>query len=215
MLPRAQVQGDGEHLLVGWVKIAPDDTVTVYVPHVDMGQGTHTALAMLLAEELDADWSKVRTERAPGEKTFANQFLARGWILEDRKFPVIDGAVGMAFEEISRFINLQITGGSTAVRMTGRFGMRQVGCSRARHAGSGRSGALERSGARLTVRDGVVSDPATGQSARFGELAEAAAGFRLAGRRQAEATGRMEDHRHLAEAARHPGQDGRIVYLRH
>jgi isoquinoline 1-oxidoreductase subunit beta len=175
----AQVQGDGEHLLAGWVKIAPDDTVTVYVPHVDMGQGTHTALAMLLAEELDADWSKVRTERAPGEKTFANQFLARGWILQDRKFPMIDGAVGMAFEEISRFINLQITGGSTAVRMTGRFGMRQVGAAARAMLLQAAAQRWNVPADRLTVREGVVSDPATGQSARFGELAEAAAGLRV------------------------------------
>jgi isoquinoline 1-oxidoreductase subunit beta len=73
----ARVAGPGEHLLAGWVKIGTDDTVTVEIPHIDMGQGTHTALAMLLAEELDADWSKVRTERAPGEKAFANRFLAQ------------------------------------------------------------------------------------------------------------------------------------------
>ena len=83
----SQVQGEGEHLLAGWVKIGADDMVTVYVPHIDMGQGTHTALAMLAAEELDADWSKVRTERAPGEKTFANQFLARGWIIDGPEVP--------------------------------------------------------------------------------------------------------------------------------
>ena len=84
---KRRFEGDGEHLLAGWVKIGADDTVTVYVPHIDMGQGTHTALAMLAAEELDADWSKVRTERAPGEKTFANQFLARGWILDGPQVP--------------------------------------------------------------------------------------------------------------------------------
>jgi len=174
-----QVQGEGEHLLAGWVKIATDDTVTVYVPHVDMGQGTHTALAMLLAEELDADWSSVRTERAPGERTFANQFLARGWILDERKFPLVDGAVDMAFEEISRVIDLQITGGSTAVRMTGRFGMRRVGAAARAML---MTAAAERWGvpaARLAVRAGVVSDGATGRSARFGELAEAAARLRV------------------------------------
>ena len=61
----ALVASDGGSLLGGWIKIGADDTVTVYIPHVDMGQGVHTALAMLAAEELDADWSRVRTERAP------------------------------------------------------------------------------------------------------------------------------------------------------
>lgn len=174
-----QVQDEGEHLLAGWLKIAADDTVTVYVPHIDMGQGTHTALAMLAAEELDSDWSKVRAERAPGEKSFANEFLARGWILDDRRFPLVDGAVSMAFEEISRFINLQITGGSTAVRMTGRFGMRQVGASARAMLVAAATQKWNVAAERLTVRDGIVSDPASGREARFGELAEAAAQQRV------------------------------------
>src|SRR5687768_15139962 len=69
----ALVAGKGESLLVGWIKIGADDTVTVYVPHVDMGQGSHTALAMMAADELDAAWSQVRVARAPGDKAFANR----------------------------------------------------------------------------------------------------------------------------------------------
>ena len=61
------VTGDGGSLLGGWVKIAHRRHVTVYVPHIDMGQGTHTALAMMLAEELDADWS-TRAHRAGAER---------------------------------------------------------------------------------------------------------------------------------------------------
>jgi isoquinoline 1-oxidoreductase subunit beta len=45
-----------------WVVIAPDDTVTIRVAHCEMGQGALTGLAMLVAEELECDWSKVRTE---------------------------------------------------------------------------------------------------------------------------------------------------------
>ena len=45
-----------------WVMIAPDDTVTVRTAHAEMGQGVMTALAMLVAEELECDWSKVRAE---------------------------------------------------------------------------------------------------------------------------------------------------------
>jgi isoquinoline 1-oxidoreductase subunit beta len=45
-----------------WVTIAADDTVTIRVAHSEMGQGAMTGLAMLLAEELECDWSKVRTK---------------------------------------------------------------------------------------------------------------------------------------------------------
>jgi isoquinoline 1-oxidoreductase beta subunit len=51
--------------LNGWVKIAADDTVTIMMCKAEMGQGVHTGLAMVLAEELDADWSRVRVEDAP------------------------------------------------------------------------------------------------------------------------------------------------------
>jgi len=48
-----------------WVSIAADDTVTVMIPSSEMGQGILTSLPLILAEELDADWSKVTTEYAP------------------------------------------------------------------------------------------------------------------------------------------------------
>src|SRR5688500_1425151 len=58
---------NGAELLAGWVTIAPDDVTTVLIPHADFGQGTHPALAMMLADELDADCAKVRAEQAPGD----------------------------------------------------------------------------------------------------------------------------------------------------
>ena len=50
---------DGMPQLTTWVKIAPDNTVSVVIPHCEMGTGVHTALAMMCAEELEADWSQV------------------------------------------------------------------------------------------------------------------------------------------------------------
>ena len=41
-----------------WLKIAPDNTITAIIPHAEMGQGVHTSLAMMLAEELDAEVAK-------------------------------------------------------------------------------------------------------------------------------------------------------------
>jgi len=48
--------------LNAWVHVAPDDTVTLYIHKAEMGQGTVTSLAMLLAEELECDWARVHTE---------------------------------------------------------------------------------------------------------------------------------------------------------
>ena len=48
--------------LNAWVHISPDDTVTLAIHKAEMGQGTVTSLAMLLAEELECDWNKIKTE---------------------------------------------------------------------------------------------------------------------------------------------------------
>lgn len=59
--------------LNAWVSIGTDDSITLMVPTAEMGQGTLTALPLILAEELDADWSKVKTEFAPpNPKVFGN-----------------------------------------------------------------------------------------------------------------------------------------------
>src|SRR5688500_11676063 len=55
-----------------FLRIAPDDTVTVLLAHSEMGQGMWTGLAMLVAEELDLDWSKLRVEHAPAAPEYAH-----------------------------------------------------------------------------------------------------------------------------------------------
>jgi isoquinoline 1-oxidoreductase beta subunit len=58
-----------------FVRIGPDSTVTVIAKHLEMGQGTYTGLATLVAEELDADWSQIRVEGAPADaKRYKNLF---------------------------------------------------------------------------------------------------------------------------------------------
>ncbi|MBK9037453.1 MAG: xanthine dehydrogenase family protein molybdopterin-binding subunit [Myxococcales bacterium] len=58
-----------------FVRIAPDDTVTVVLAHSEMGQGIWTGLAMLLAEELDCDWAKVRCEHAPAAAVYGHPMM--------------------------------------------------------------------------------------------------------------------------------------------
>src|SRR6478735_10430516 len=55
----------GEVALSPWVTISTDDTVAIMSPAAEMGQGSLTSLPLILAEELDADWSKVRVVVAP------------------------------------------------------------------------------------------------------------------------------------------------------
>ncbi len=58
-----------------FVRIGTDNTVTVMVKHLEMGQGTYTGLPTLVAEELDADWSQIRAEGAPADaKQYNNLF---------------------------------------------------------------------------------------------------------------------------------------------
>ncbi len=56
-----------------FVRIAPDETVTVLLAHSEMGQGIWTTLAMMIAEELECDWSRVRVQHAPAAPVYAHQ----------------------------------------------------------------------------------------------------------------------------------------------
>ena len=59
---------DGSPEVTAWVVIRPDDTVVVRIARSEMGQGTLTGLAQMVAEELECDWSKVTTEYpTPGQ----------------------------------------------------------------------------------------------------------------------------------------------------
>ncbi|NNF97399.1 MAG: xanthine dehydrogenase family protein molybdopterin-binding subunit, partial [Halobacteria archaeon] len=60
-----------------WLTIAPDDSISIRVASSEMGQGVMTSLPMLIAEELDADWSKVQAEFAPVNPAFANPLFGR------------------------------------------------------------------------------------------------------------------------------------------
>ncbi|MBN2124753.1 MAG: xanthine dehydrogenase family protein molybdopterin-binding subunit, partial [Deltaproteobacteria bacterium] len=58
-----------------WYEITPNDIVTVCIGASEMGQGTHTGLSMIVADELEADWSQVRVQQGPAAKEFHNPLL--------------------------------------------------------------------------------------------------------------------------------------------
>jgi len=126
----AMAANAGEHFVSSWIKIGQDDVVTVVIPHSDMGTGIFTALSQMAAEELDADWSKLRAETAPSDPLFANGALAEGFILSGRgiypgNIPAfLRGTVANSFRTIAEFMDLQVTGGSSAIRATGVYGIR-------------------------------------------------------------------------------------------
>src|SRR3954462_9946643 len=55
-----------------WVKIGADDTVTMTLTMLEMGQGVMTSMPMLVAEELDIDWTRITTEWAPADPKYGN-----------------------------------------------------------------------------------------------------------------------------------------------
>ena len=161
--------------LTTWITVTPDNLVTVLVPHCEMGQGTHTALAMMAAEEMEAAWDLVRVKEAPALGAYANAYILRGFAGDSIPAP-LGRAVDYGSYRLARWFGLQLTGGSTAVRGTGHYGMRVAGAA-----------AKEMLVAAAAERFGVppsdcqasgsrVMHAASGQSASFGELAAAAAG---------------------------------------
>src|SRR5437879_4168852 len=72
--------------LNAWVHVGADDLVTLYIHKAEMGQGTVTSLSMLLAEELECDWKKIRTEfpgvnreYGPNQGVVGSQSIRSSW----------------------------------------------------------------------------------------------------------------------------------------
>ncbi|WP_154390420.1 molybdopterin cofactor-binding domain-containing protein, partial [Bordetella pertussis] len=130
-----------------FVRIGADGRVTVLAKHLEMGQGAYTGLATLLAEELDADWRQVRVEGAPADSArYGNQALG----------------------------GLQGTGGSTAM-FDSWEPMRRAGATARAMLVQAAAQRWQVPADTIEVAEGVLSHPASGRRAGFGELAEAAA----------------------------------------
>ncbi len=173
-LEKHAVSGE-ERLLTAWVKVAPDNTVTAIIPHGEMGQGVHTALGAMLAEEMEADWDSLEIMEAPAEKDYANFALAREFVLGGKDVPgMVFGTINGAFLKVSQSMNLQITGGSTSVRFTGRAAMMSAGAAARELLIKAAAKTWDVPESELRAEKSYVHHIA-GRSASFGELAAAAA----------------------------------------
>ena len=171
---------DGEGSFMTWLKVAADDVITIYSPHIDFGQGSLTALAQMVAEELDADWSKIKVVNAPADKAFANLALGRAFGGEMSGHQDIFNALPESLVGIlARSMDLQITGGSSAVRFTGQNGMRIAGAATRLALVDEAASRMGVPASELTTANSVVTHAKSGKSMRYGELAEAAAGRSL------------------------------------
>jgi isoquinoline 1-oxidoreductase beta subunit len=123
------VENEGETLVNAWVKILPDNSIKVIVPHAEMGQGVHTALPMMLADEMDADWSTVSMEQAPADDQYASRDVVREVAFPSQAPGIVEDTLNGVFLKIAQSMSLQITGGSFSVRGTGTWGMRVAGAA--------------------------------------------------------------------------------------
>ncbi len=124
-----------------WVVIKPDDSVIIRIARSELGQGSFTGLAQLVAEELECDWSKVQPEYAD-----VNEHMRRKKIWKDMS-----------------------TGGSRGIRDSHEY-VRKGGAAAREMLIAAAAQLWQVPAAECSARNSVVSHP-SGKSARFGELA--------------------------------------------
>ena len=156
-----------------WIKVSPDNKITVVIPHSDMGQGVQTSLPMMAAEEMNADWSTVGFEQAPPTDEFANWALTEGGGIHMLGMPPM--LAGLLDVPLSKVMVNQLTGGSTAVRFTGVYGMRVAGAAAKEVLLQAAANEWGVPVSELTAKDSTVTHGPSGKSATYGELATAAA----------------------------------------
>ncbi len=169
--------GKDQAALNGWVKITRDNSVIVAVPRAEMGQGIHTAMAMLVAEEMDARWDQVTVEDPPEEGVYRNvEILIDGLPFSPEKTgPMIERAHWVA-EKLAGVLGVLATGGSTSTR-DAWLPMRTAGAA-ARdlllRAASARSGIAL---ADLTASNGEIRRQDGSKVASFGDLVDVIGGL--------------------------------------
>ena len=170
---------EGEHFLTSWLRIDADNTVTVIVPHSEMGQGVLTSLPMMAADELDADWDLVKVQQAPATDLFANGVLVKGFAasMGFAAPAFLDRIMDFATLKASEILNLQITGGSSSVRFTGEMGMRAAGGAAREMLVKAAADRLNVPVSELTTANSFVIHNASNRRLSYGELAADASRF--------------------------------------
>ncbi|HEY5666029.1 MAG TPA: molybdopterin cofactor-binding domain-containing protein [Gammaproteobacteria bacterium] len=170
---------EGPHLTT-WVRITPDNQVVAIVPHCEMGQGAIVGLAMMLAEELEADFESVRIEEAPAVDEFANGYILRGFAAEAGiGVPQwLTRAVDYATFKVAALGDMQLTGGSTSTRATGVYGMRVAGAAAREMLIGAAAARFGVPGTELSARGSRILHEPSGRTASYGELASEAARIR-------------------------------------
>jgi isoquinoline 1-oxidoreductase beta subunit len=129
-----------------WVVVRPDDTCVVRIARSEMGQGTLTGLAQLVAEELECDWKKIATEHVNPGQNLAHK----------------------------RIWGEMATGGSRGIRTSQDY-VRRGGAAARMMLLQAAADQWKVPVAELTVSDGVISHAASGRKISYGKVAEAAA----------------------------------------
>ncbi len=169
---------EGEVMMNIWLKIAPDNVITAYVPHAEMGQGVLTALGMMVAEELDADWGKMRIVEAPPLGPYASGPLIKGFLAGDKKFPAFfEDTVNGVFLTAGKLAHMQLTGGSASVRFTGQYAMRTAGAATRSVLVKAASQQWNVPEEELSTSMSIITHAATGRSAPYAEFAALATQF--------------------------------------
>ncbi|MFM7801586.1 MAG: molybdopterin cofactor-binding domain-containing protein, partial [Limnohabitans sp.] len=158
----------------GWVRISEDDRVTVVMARSEMGQGSQTGLAMLLADELGARWDQVQIEQAPFDNIYNNQAVAAdGLPFHPDNQGQLKRAAQFLTGKTMREFGLMMTGGSSSIKDLW-LPMREAGASARAMLAQAAAAQWQVPVNDILIADGVVSH-ASGKSARFGELAASAA----------------------------------------
>ena len=180
MPPRQRLRGrhapdtsPGEVALNGWLTIAADDTVTIVSPKAEMGQGIHTALAMLVAEELDCDWARVRITHAPVDRIYNNiAAIVDGLPFHaDLDDNTLVRGVRWLTAKTMREVGVNMTGGSSSVRDVWEVAREAGATARAALLAAGAATAKVDVSACRTERGVVICGE---RRWRYGELAASA-----------------------------------------